>query len=219
MIDSLVQSIQALVTSYGAPGIFLGALIEEVVSFIPSAAVIMFAGFFSLGGEPIDTGSLLRLLLHVSIPVALGLTIGSFLIYGLTYYLGKPFIVKYGKYFGVTWEEIEALQGKMRNSKSDDVLLFIARSIPVIPFTLINAFCGLVRWSPIAYSLITLTGAFVRGTIVGFIGWQLGSIYHENARLFELFEQTIFFVIALGLLLYLTYRLRRKSGRESIEKM
>ena len=102
MIDSIIQTIQTLVTTYGAFGIFLGALIEEVISVIPSAAVIMFSGFFVMGGLPIDTTSVYKLLISVSLPVALGLTLGSLLIYSLAYYFGAPFINRFGKYFGVS---------------------------------------------------------------------------------------------------------------------
>lgn len=212
MIDSIIQSIQSLVTTYGAPGIFLGAFIEEVISVIPSAAVIMFSGFFVLGGSEINLSSVYKLFISVSLPVSFGLTIGSLLVYGLAYYFGAPFINKFGKYVGVSWAEIEKLQSKLNNNRSDEIILFLARSTPVIPFTLINAFCGLVRWSPIPYLVITFTGAFIRGTIVGFLGWQLGSLYHENAKILESFEKVIFLAIVGIVVAYLFWKRSKKNN-------
>lgn len=211
MIESIINSIQALVTSYGAIGIFLGALIEEIISIIPSAAIIMFAGFFVMGGSEIGLASISKLLLSVSLPVALGLTIGSLLVYSLSYHFGAPFINKFGKYFGVSWNEIELLQGKLNSNKSDEILFFIARSTPIIPFTLINAFCGLVRWNITTYIVITFVGAFIRGTIVGAFGWQLGSLYYENAKILESLEKGIFVSIIIALVLYLFWRRKRAN--------
>jgi uncharacterized membrane protein YdjX (TVP38/TMEM64 family) len=75
-----------------------------------------------------------------------GVTIGSLLIYTLAYYLGKELIDRLGKYLGVSWENIEKAQSKFEESRSDEVVLFILRALPVVPSIAINVFCGFVRY-------------------------------------------------------------------------
>lgn len=212
MIEYLLSAIEHLVTAYGAAGIFVGALIEEVISFIPSAAVIMFAGFFTLGGTAVSGSSLIKLFTHVTIPVSLGLTIGSLFVYGIVYYLGKPAIVRFGKYFGVSWKEIEIIRGYIKKNIADDIILFLIRATPVVPFVAANAFCGLVRWPFPNYLLATFLGALVRGTAVGFIGWQLGSLYKTHATLFNQAENVFLALIALALAAFVFYRRRRTTS-------
>lgn len=219
MTEALIESIQSLVTEYGAFGIFLGALIEEIVSFIPSAAIIMFAGFFVQDGAPVDSASLYQLFVSVSIPVALGLTIGSLFVYGLAYYFGETFIRKFGKYFGITWEEVEAFENRLDSTWYDNVLLLAARSTPVVPFTIINALCGLIRWNPLSYIGITLLGSLVRGSIVGFMGWQLGSLYKEHAQLFASFEKAIFAFLVIAILSFLYLRNKRSIRKDNLQNM
>lgn len=206
MIENVLSVIERIVVEYGALGIFVGAVIEEVISIIPSAAVMMFAGFFVMAQDPLAVSSFLKFFLQVSLPIALGITLGSLFIYLAVYYLGKPAIDRFGKWFGLSWKDIEKVRSYIKGSRLDDLALFLARSIPVIPFLAINAVCGLLRWPFANYLLITFAGGFVRASIVGFLGWQLGRFYKVHVPAFEIVDDLVLLLLFLAAVLFLVYR-------------
>ena len=212
MIAWFLGVIKDLVVGFGAFGVFLGAFLEEVVSFIPSSFVIMFSGFFIMGEMPISAGSFGTLIAKIAVPVAFGLTIGSLILYGIVYYFGEPFLRRFGKYLGVYWEDIEKLQKKMEGSQADELIFLIVRCIPAIPFAAINAFCGLVRWPLRNYLVITFAGSLVRGASVGFLGWQLGRLYEKNAEIFANAERLIFIAIIVFVAGFIYYNRRRRAA-------
>ena len=72
----------------GAMGVFFAEIIEEVVVPIPSALVLFTSGFILLSGE-VSYEFFKDLIFVITIPGALGLTLGSTVIYYLAYYGGK----------------------------------------------------------------------------------------------------------------------------------
>jgi membrane protein DedA with SNARE-associated domain len=212
MLENALHLIERLIVTYGAVGVFVGAVFEEILSIIPSAAIIMFSGFFLMGGSSITIASIFKFILLVGLPVALGLTIGSLFVYGVVYYVGEPVIHRFGKWFGISWRDIEKFQNYLTKDGHNIGILFTARAIPVIPFSVINALCGLVRWPLKSYIPITFFGAFVRGSAIGFIGWQLGSFYKEHAKLFSQLESYLGYVLVIFIIGFVSYRFLRKRG-------
>jgi membrane protein DedA with SNARE-associated domain len=49
----------------------------------------------------------------ISVPEALGVTLGSFVTYSLGYFGGKPAIEKFGKYFGLSWNSVQKFHNKL----------------------------------------------------------------------------------------------------------
>ncbi|HSO25346.1 MAG TPA: VTT domain-containing protein [Methanobacteriaceae archaeon] len=215
MINELILSLQSFFVSYGALGVFVGSLLEEIIAPIPSAIVVMGSSFFIMGTDPLNLASFIKLFLNVSIPASLGLTIGSLFLYAIGYYLGKPFIVKWGKYLGLSWEDVEKTQKKFAESKSDDIILFILRAIPLIPSVAISTFCGFIRFNLKEYIIITFLGSLVRATALGFIGWQFGIAYKQLAEQIANLEQIVIIgiiLLVIGYLIYIKYRNSKKSS-------
>ena len=161
---------------YGAFGLFLGGLIKEFIP-IPSTAIIIGSSFLLLKDQFIDINSILSLFFIIAIPVALGMTIGSLITYLPCFYIGKPFINRWGKYLSLRWEQVEKIEEKFENNSRDYLILYIIRTTPVIPSIAISAFCGVIRYDLKKYLLITFLGGLTRAMIFGFIGWQFGNLY------------------------------------------
>ena len=102
MIASIIAYLNQVVLPLGAGGVFLASVIEEVISPVPSPVVQMAAGFFFLSG-PFSPSLLFTLVFVVVIPVALGVTVGSLVLYYLAYYAGKPLLLRWGRYIGISW--------------------------------------------------------------------------------------------------------------------
>lgn len=175
MLEQIVSQLQTLIIDYGAIGLFIGGVVKEFIP-IPSTAIIIGSSFLLLKGQTIDISSILNLLFIIAIPVSIGMTIGAIITYIPTYYIGKPFIVKWGKYLSLKWEDIEKLDNKFENKKKDYVILYLIRATPIIPSIILSAFCGVIRYDLKKYIIITFLGGLTRAIIFGFIGWQFGTV-------------------------------------------
>ncbi len=212
MIATLLQFIQTALIPLGAWGVFLASFIEEVVAPIPSALVITLSGFVFLGG-PLSWHTLWVLCMVVALPAACGVTVGSLFVYGIAYGFGKPVLVRWGKWLGLSWADVERLQKKFEVSTNDELALFILRTLPIVPSVAISAFFGLVRFDSKKYVLYSFLGTYIRALILGVVGWQVGTLYVAYADLISRFEKIVWVVLVGGLVAYIVYRLRtQKKG-------
>lgn len=191
-----MDSLATWITHYGALGAFLAAFTEEVIVPIPSALVMLSAGFFILGAQAVSGATLIALFTQVAVPIALGLTLGSLVTYGLAYHLGKPAIERWGKYVGVSWVDVEKLEKYLNRGWADEAVFFGLRLVPVIPSVVVNIFSGLTRLPIIKYILLTFFGIVIRAYAVSFFGWQIGGAFYRYGRYFNKVED-------IGLLLVL----------------
>lgn len=200
--------LQNFFMDYGSLGVFLGSFVEEVIAPIPSTLIIMGSSFFMMHGSPISAITILKLFIYVCIPASLGLTLGSLFLYAIGYYIGKPFITRWGHYLGFSWDDVEKTQKKFEDSKNDDVALFTLRAIPIVPSIAISTFCGIVRYKLKNYVLVTFLGSLIRAFILGFIGWQFGRFYEQIADQIAIYEDFVIIgivILVIGYILYVKY--------------
>lgn len=76
-MEIFIQTLQHWIQIAGGFGVFAASIVEELISLIPSSMVQMAAGIFIMGGDHISIGSILKLIVQISIPAALGVTLGS----------------------------------------------------------------------------------------------------------------------------------------------
>ncbi len=209
MILSFITFIEQIIIPLGAMGVFFAEILEEVIVPIPSALVLFTSGFVLLNGE-ISFEFFKDLLFIITIPGAIGLTLGSLVIYFLGYYGGKPVIEKYGSYLGVSWDEFVLFDEKMNKSKYDEVLFVSARIVPIVPSALIAFFGGLTRMPLKKYITLTLIGAFFKAMIYGFVGYKVGHLYKQYAEQIGHYEDIGLIVVVLVVLLFLSNRVYKK---------
>lgn len=203
ILEALTALVSQFFTDYGVIGIFLGTVLEEIIAPIPSTIVILGGSYFMMGALPITFDSVLKLILEIAIPVGLGMTIGSSVIYGLCYYLGKPFVVRYGKYFGLKWDEIENFSERINNQKRDYILIYVARATPIIPSVVISGFCGVVRYDAFKYLVLTFIGGVTRAIILGFIGWQFGVYTDAITARMDILENLVIIIVVIAIIYYI----------------
>lgn len=210
MIETVITFLEHTLIPLGALGIFLASIIEAVIVPIPSAAVLYASGFLflsSLSGLAFYS----NLLFIIAIPAAIGGTIGSYVIYGMGYFFGKPFFERSGKLIGITWQEIEDLQKRFSKGPRDEITLILLRSIPIIPAAALSALAGIIRMKPLNYGFSTLIGSIVRGLILAWIGGEVGSLYKTHLEFVNKWESVIlvigvFAMVGVGVFLF-----KRKS--------
>lgn len=208
MIEFFVSFIQTHLLPYGGVGVFVASVLEEIIAPIPSAFVSLAAGFLFVSGS-FNLNTIFQLLLTVVVPIAAGVTIGSLFVYGIAYYAGKPFLLRWGKWLGLNWSDVEKIQQKFSDTKFDEWSLVFFRSIPIVPSVVVSAFCGLVRFSVREYVVYTFLGTLIRATILSIIGWRVGEIYFKYASFFEIFEKVILGLIVLGVVGFILWRRSR----------
>jgi len=211
-VQALLESIKFFIIDHGPLAIFLIGLIEELVFFIPSSPIFITAGFFLTDPQSSFTDVFLQVFFNFGILGASGLTLGSYFIYYIFYYGGKPFILRFGKYVGVSWQGIERFEEKMKDTYIDEWTIFSLRAIPILPITFVSVFAGLIRIHPREFGLFTFLGAVVRLTILGLIGWAFGEAYStfiKDILEVERYGSILVILIVLACLYYLLKK--RKS--------
>lgn len=213
MIHSFITFIEQIVIPFGGLGVFLAEVIEEVVVPIPSALVLFTSGFILLQGE--TSFSFFRdLIFIITIPGAVGLTLGSTFIYFLGYKGGKPFIEKYGKYFEVSWQEVLDFDERLNKSKYDEYIFVFARIIPLVPSSVIAMFAGVTRMPLKKYLILTLIGATIKSFIYGYIGYEVGDLYRVYAESIAKFENLGLILIFIFGLLFIGYRVYTRKFKK-----
>ena len=202
-MPGLKETLEIFIQTHGALAVFLVGILEEVLFVIPSSLVFLGSGFVLIPSTATFVTAFPYAVFKIGIPAAIGVTLGSLFVYGLVYAGGKPFILRYGKYFGITWEEIESAEKRFAKGYKDEVILFVLRAVPIFPISLISAVCGLVRlpWKEFLY--VTFTGAFVRVVGSALVGWAVGKEYAYYAGQFEVVEKYgLIFLIAVAIIAY-----------------
>lgn len=212
MIEYLINFLQINILPWGALGVFVASVIEEVIAPIPSALVMAMSGFLFVNG-PISWGVIYALIFKVAIPAALGVTLGSYLVYFVARFGGKFVIEKWGKYVGLFWTDIEKLQSRLSGTRKDELIIGMARILPIVPSVAISAFCGILEMNVFKYFIISFVGVFFRGIILGILGWQVGNVYGKYAQTISSIENTVLIstIFVIGVFIMLKYKGRPKG--------
>lgn len=214
-METLIENITPLVEQYGVIGVFFLSLIEEIAAPVPSSFVLMAAGFFLIPHELPLGEIIIPAILKVILPATAGLTLGSLFVYSVGYLAGKPAIGRWGKWFGITWQQLEAAEARFTSGRADEFVIFGLRAVPVTPNFLISAICGVVRYPIKEFIVLTFLGGMTRALLMGFLGWSVGAAYVEYAaelgKVSNLIAAvSIALVIGGGLVLILRSKLIRK---------
>lgn len=210
MFSSTLSSLEGFIISHGAWAVFTGSILEQIVTPIPSSLVVLGSSFIIMRGTVLSAGSLEIMFFNITLPAALGVTLGSLLYYGICYKIGTPFVERAGKYMGVSVEDLENVEKRVKESKYENLFLFAARCIPVIPSIAISLFCGMIRYNLRKYVLITFSGALVQASILGIIGWQFGNFYLSISESLSFIDNLILVIIVLAVIILIIRKKREK---------
>ncbi|AAR36368.1 DedA family protein [Geobacter sulfurreducens] len=194
-IDWLVATIGAM----GYPGIFILMAMESSVFPVPSELVMPPAGYLAQQGE-------MNIWLAIFLGTA-GSLAGAYANYFAAHYLGRPLLLKYGKYVWITEEKFARVESFFH--KHGEISTFIGRLLPVVRH-LISLPAGLAGMHHGTFTLYTLLGAFIWCTILAWIGYVIG----ENRDLImEYSHQALIGVVIFSVALVAVYvwRHRRKK--------
>jgi len=191
--------------SGGYPLIALLMAIESSIVPLPSEVVIPPAahlahtqGTFSMTG--------------IVIASTVGSWLGAALMYGVARLAGRPFVLRYGKYFFISPAKVE---GAERWAARFGALgIFAARLLPVVRH-LIGIPAGIVRMNFKIYSIYTLVGSALWSGVLCWLGVKMGQ--DEQLMRGELHRITLWLVgifVVLGAMYYfLVHRFMKAEGK------
>jgi membrane protein DedA with SNARE-associated domain len=206
MLHEVINWLITTIGSMGYIGIFLLMAMESSIVPIPSEIIMPPAGYLVHQGEMDMT--------IVILSGTLGSLFGAYLNYFAARYLGRPLLIKYGRYFLMKEEHFRRVEDYFANH--GEISTFIGRLLPVIRH-LISLPAGLAGMSHIKFSLYTLLGAFIWVSILTWIGYFLG----QNEELIKQYShQVIIDVLAACAVLVAAYVFlhRRKIARIQTEE-
>lgn len=179
MFDSLLHSWFDLVTAWGYWGVFVLMAMESSIFPVLSEIVIPPAAFLAAQGKLNIWG--------VIAAGTFGSYAGSAITYGISRALEKVFLVKWGTFFFITEEKLQRAERLLHRYESGGI--FFARLLPVVRH-LISIPAGLLKMHFGMFSLMTVIGAFIWCSILGWYGHGLG-LAQRNPKLMENPEQLV----------------------------
>lgn len=206
IIQNIIPTIEYYIENYGALGVFLASIIEEIIPPIPSALVQGLGGLLIMLNEPFSLLGFLKLMVLVSIPAALGVCIGSLPYWYLAQKYGVELIEKYGKYLGTNIHDWHKLQERMEKSKSDEYIFIALRAFPAVPAIVLAIYAGTVNMKIQKYFYLSFLGIFIRATVLGSIGWLAGNQILKHITFFiQVIEKVTLTAIVL-FFVYMVYK-------------
>jgi len=199
-IQWLVETIGAM----GYPGIFLLMAMESSVFPVPSELVMPPAGYLAQQGQMSMTVAI--------VCGTMGSLVGAYANYFAAHYLGRPLLLKYGRYVFITEEKFAKVERFFKDH--GEISTFIGRLLPVVRH-LISLPAGLAGMNHLKFTFYTLLGAGIWVTVLTFIGYFIGS---NQELIMKYSHQALLAVVVLSAVIIAVYvRMQRRNGAQSPE--
>lgn len=163
MFESITVWLVETISVLGYPGIFLLMMVESSALPFPSELVMPPAGYLVFQGRMNPW--------LVVLAGGLGSLAGAYANYFGALYLGRPLLLKYGKFVGLAEEKLEKTEDFFR--RHGEISTFIGRLLPVIR-QLISIPAGLGRMNLVRFALYTSLGATIWCAVLAWIGYAIG---------------------------------------------
>lgn len=201
MIRDFMQMLVEGVSILGYPGIFILMAMESSLIPVPSELVMPPAGYLAQQG-------LMNPWLAISAGT-LGSLAGAYANYYGARYIGRPLMLKYGKYILIPPNKFHRVERFFL--RHGEISTFIGRLLPVVRH-LISIPAGLYGMNHLRFSVYTLLGAFIWCSVLTWIGYLIG----QNQDLIMAYsKQAVIWAVVGSCLLvvvYIVFHRRKASG-------
>ena len=166
MMQSLIETWFHWVHEWGYGGVILLMAMESSIFPVPSELVVPPAAILAAqgGGSMTLTG------------VVLAGTLGSWLGAAITYWValivGRPIVLRFGKYFFMPERKVLRAERFMHRYEGGGV--FFARLLPVIRH-LISIPAGIIRMGFVKFSVLTVIGSALWCSVLAVLGQKVGN--------------------------------------------
>ncbi len=189
IIDWIVLTVSGL----GYPGIIIMMFLESSFIPFPSEVVMIPAGYLAYKGE--------MSLVLIILAGTFGSLMGALLNYYLAIKLGRPFLLRYGKY--VMFNEAGLKKMEDFFARHGHVSTFTGRLIPVVR-QYISLPAGLARMNLMVFSFYTSLGAGIWVAILALLGYYIGG----NELLIKAYLRDIIITLVVSIIIGIAGYLR-----------
>lgn len=210
-LHEAVNWIVGVVGQWGYPGIVIMMFLESSCFPFPSEVVMIPAGYLSSPGFAVAPGHAVDHEMNIVLVILMGI-IGSWLGALFNYYLalalGRPLLLKWGKYFLISEKNFD--KGEKFFQRHGEIGTFTGRLIPVVR-QYISLPAGIARMNIARFLFWTGLGAGIWVAILAWIGYVAG----QNKDLIEKYshQATLGALGACGLIIvvYIWVHKRRRA--------
>lgn len=167
MIQQLLQWYFGLLESAGLWGVVLLMAMESTIFPVPSELVIPPAAYI----ESYQRGSSIPYALAVIVAGTVGCYLGSIITFLISRAVGRPLIVKYGKYFLLREDKLRMAEVWVQRYGAGGI--FFARLLPVVRH-LISIPAGVVDMNIRTFSVMTTLGSALWCAVLTVFGVVMG---------------------------------------------
>ncbi len=199
-IDLVISGIALL--GYG--GIVLFMALESACIPLPSEVIMPLAGYLAYKGTLDFIG--------VVLAGSVGSMLGSLAAYYAGLKLGRPFIVKYGKYIMMNEKDLERAERWFARYGGKTTLA--ARMLPVVR-TFISFPAGLGRMDIMTFTLYSFAGSIPWCALMAYLGYRLGDSWRVIFDRYGHYVDYAVIAAMVAILAFYVYKRRRGEPREA----
>ena len=202
ILGSLTGFIIQTISNSGYLGIFLLMVAESALIPIPSEVIMSFSGYLVSSGR-----------FDASLVIAagsIGNLVGSLIAYFVGAYLGRGFVLRYGRYVLLKRSHLELAESYFERYGGRAV--FVSRLLPAIR-TYISLPAGTGKMDLKRFALFTLLGSIIWNTALTFIGIKLGQEWEHIRKYSNYFDALVIIIVIIAIIAY--WRKKRSASQLS----
>lgn len=165
MMQSLIETWFHWVHQWGYGGVVLLMAMESSIFPVPSELVVPPAAILAAQGGAMTVPG-------VILAGTFGSWLGSAITYWVALLVGRPVVMKFGKYFFMPPAKVERAERFMHRYEGGGI--FFARLLPVIRH-LISIPAGMIRMGFLKFSVLTVIGSALWCWVLAVLGQKVGS--------------------------------------------
>ena len=206
IVEFITNIIIDIISRIGYGGIMGLMALESACIPIPSEVIMPFSGYLAYKG--------VYNLILVGLVGALGCLIGSLAAYYAGLYLGRPLIIKYGKYLLLKETQIKKAEDWF--AKYGDATAFFSRLLPIVR-TFISFPAGIGRMNVKKFAFYSFVGSIPWTFALAYIGYILGDSWRVIFNYGHILDAIVIISFVILIVWYILKR-RKNNKEEEINK-
>jgi membrane protein DedA with SNARE-associated domain len=198
LIEPVLKVVTAKIAALGYWGVAIGMAIESCNIPLPSEVILPFGGYL------VSTGQLN--FFWTAMAGTVGGTVGSIISYLLGLWGGRPFLLRYGRYIGIT--EKRLAMADYWFYRYGEATVFFTRLMPVIR-TFISLPAGISGMNFPRFVIYTFLGSLPWCFFLTYLGMKLGEHWEDLKVWFHRADILVAVAIA-AIVLYLWQRSKKR---------
>lgn len=199
-MNNILDFILNFVNALGYVGLFFSMVLNGSFLPIPSEVFIIPAGYLASKG-----GFNFVIVIFSGV---LGSLCGSIINYYVGYKIGRPFFVKYGKFFRINVDFLD--KGEEWFRKYGIYAVFLTRFVPTIR-QYITIIPGILKMNLINFSIFCLLGDIFVVSFLTFLGYFFGEYRNLINPYLNKIYITFILLIIISILIYILYSVFKKK--------